>query len=58
MSNVKATDRRLERLDRLISDLQQRYESLKQDRLNRRLGVMGIVAGILFWYFQLRKWLD
>lgn len=46
VGNVKAADRRLERLDRLVMGLQQRFESLQQDRINRRLGVLTIVSAI------------
>lgn len=45
-ANVEATDRRLERLDRAIRDLQQRYESVRQDKTNRRLGVLTIISAI------------
>lgn len=46
VGNVKAADRRLERLDRAVMGLQHRYESLQQDKTNRRLGVLTILSAI------------
>jgi Mg2+ and Co2+ transporter CorA len=46
VGNVKAADRRLERLDRVVMGLQQRYESLQQEKTNRRLGLLTILSAI------------
>jgi len=46
LSNAMAADRRLERLDRAVSDLQRRYDSLQQDKTNRRLGVLTILSAV------------
>lgn len=46
VGNVQAADRRLERLDRVVMGLQQRYESLQQEKTNRRLGVLTILSAI------------
>jgi len=46
VGNIKAADRRLERLDRAVMGLQHRYESLQQDKTNRRLGVLTILSAI------------
>lgn len=46
VGNVQATDRRLERLDRVVLDLQRRFENLQQDKTNRRLGFLTIISAI------------
>lgn len=46
VGNVQAADRRLERLDRAVMGLQQRYESLQQDKTNKRLGFLTIISAI------------
>lgn len=46
LSNVRAADRRLERLDRAVADLQHRHESLQQDRINKRLGFLTIISAV------------
>ena len=46
VETTRATDRDIERLDRRVSDLQQRYESAQQDETNRRLGLLTIFSAI------------
>jgi len=46
LGNATATARRLERLDRAVASLQHRYESVQQDRTNRRLGLLTILSAI------------
>jgi magnesium transporter len=46
VGNFQAADRRQERLDRVVKGLQQRYESLQQEKTNRRLGVLTILSAI------------
>jgi len=46
IGNTQAAARRLERLDRAVSSLQQRYESLQQDKINRRLGVLTTLSAV------------
>ena len=46
IGNVKAAARRLERLDRTVMGIQQRYESLQQEKTNRRLGILTILSAV------------
>ena len=43
---TRATDRDIDRLDRRVSDLQQRYEAAQQDKTNHRLGRLTILSAI------------
>ena len=46
VETTRATDRDIDRLDRRVSDLQQRYESAQQDKMNRRLALLTILSAI------------
>jgi magnesium transporter len=46
IDNLRATDRDIDRLDRRVGDLKSRYESVQQDKTNRRLGVLTIISAI------------
>jgi magnesium transporter len=46
IETTRATDRDIDRLDRRAADLQSRYESVQQDKTNRRLGVLTILSAI------------
>jgi magnesium transporter len=46
IETMGATDRDIDRLDRRAGDLQARYESVQQDKTNRRLGVLTILSAI------------
>ena len=46
IETTRATDRDIDRLDRRAADLQGRYESVQQDKTNRRLGVLTILSAI------------
>ena len=46
VSNAQAADRRLERLDRVVLGLQQRYESRQQDKTNKRFGLLSILSAV------------
>jgi magnesium transporter len=46
IETTRATDRDIDRLDRRVGDLQNRYESAQQDKTNRRLGVLTILSAI------------
>ena len=46
IETARATDRDIDRLDRRVSDLQNRYQSAQQDKMNRRLGLLTILSAI------------
>jgi len=46
IGNIEATARRADRLDRRANDLQSRYDSFQQERMNRRLSRLTIISAI------------
>ena len=46
VETARATDRDIDRLDRRVSDLQQRYASVQQDKMNRRLALLTVLSAI------------
>ena len=46
LGNVQAADRRLERLDRIVADLQRRHEAVQHEKTNKRLGVLTILSAV------------
>ncbi|MEW5739376.1 MAG: magnesium transporter CorA family protein [Myxococcota bacterium] len=46
LSHVNAAERRLDRVDRTIDHLQDRYEAGQQEKMNRRLGVLTVLSAI------------
>ena len=46
VETARATDRDIDRLDRRVSDLQQRYQSAQQDKLNRRVALLTVLSAI------------
>ncbi len=46
IETARATDRDIDRLDRRVSDLQQRYVSVQQDKMNRRLALLTVLSAI------------
>ncbi len=46
VETARATDRDIDRLDRRVSDLQQRYVSVQQDKMNRRLALLTVLSAI------------
>jgi Mg2+ and Co2+ transporter CorA len=45
-ANINAAERRLDRLDRTIGHLQNRYDASQQDKTNRRLGTLTVLSAI------------
>jgi Mg2+ and Co2+ transporter CorA len=46
VETTRAADRDIDRLDRRVSDLQQRYQSAQQDKLNRRVALLTVLTAI------------
>ena len=46
VETARAADRDIDRLDRRVSDLQQRYQSAQQDKLNRRVALLTVLSAI------------
>ena len=46
IETARAADRDIDRLDRRVSDLQQRYVSVQQDKMNRRLALLTVLSAI------------
>jgi Mg2+ and Co2+ transporter CorA len=43
---MRATDRDMDRLERRVDDLQERYEAAQQEQTNRRLGLLTVISAI------------
>jgi len=46
VETARGTDRDIDRVNRRVRDLQQRYESARQDKMNRRLGLLTVLSAI------------
>jgi len=46
IETMRATDRDMDRLDRRVGDLEQRYASAQQELTNRRLGVLTVLSAV------------
>ena len=46
IETTRATDRDIDRLDRRVGDLQRRYETAQQERMNHRLALLTVISAI------------